>query len=82
MNLLFFQTLKNGTVSRNLTHYSTYDSALSFLYGGMRASVNDLNIVKVVAILMDDNGATYKFESWEREPAPEPEPEPEDEPEE
>ena len=65
MNVLFLQTLQNGTVSRNLTSYGTRDLALIALYGGMRASIGDANIVKCVGEIITDDGAVIKCERWE-----------------
>ena len=76
MNVLFIQHLASGVISRNITPYSTDDLALSALYGGMRASINDTNIVHVCGMMIDDNCITYKREEWTRVPEPEPTPEP------
>ena len=66
MNVLFIQHLENGTVSRTLTHYADEDKALIGLYGGMRASINDTNIIKVVGELIDDDGHVSKCERYSR----------------
>ena len=76
MNLITLQyNSKTGTTARNILSYGTDDAALSALYQSMRASINDTNIAKITAILMDDSGVTHKFESWQRVPEHEPEPE-------
>lgn len=69
MNVLFLQTNQNGTVSRNLTSYGTRDLALIALYGGMRASIGDTNLVKAVGEIITDDGAVIKCERWERSEA-------------
>lgn len=66
MNLITLQTTKEGTVARSLLSYGTMDGALSALYQSMRASIADANIVKVVCLLIDDNGIFVKREAWER----------------
>ena len=65
VNVLFLQTLQNGTVSRNLTSYGTRDLALIALYGGMRASIGDANVIKCVGEIITDDGAVIKCERWE-----------------
>lgn len=70
MNVLFFQTTKEGAVNRTLTHYADNEKALIALYGGMRASINDENIVKVVGEIITDDGNVTKCERYTR-PTPE-----------
>lgn len=71
MNVLFFQFTQNGAVNRTLTHYENEEKALIALYGGMRASINDENIVKVVGEIITDDGNVTKCERYTR-PTPEP----------
>lgn len=66
MNVLFFQHLESGAVSRTLTSYPDEPKALIGLYGGMRASINDTNIVKVIGELIDDDGHVSKCERYSR----------------
>lgn len=68
MNVLFFQTTKQGAVNRTLTHYADYDKALIGLYGGMRASINDENVVRVVGEVITDEGVIKKCERWAETP--------------
>lgn len=74
MNLITLQTLKNGTVARQLLSYGDNDSALSNLYQSMRASIADTNVVKVTCELIDDDGRISKCERYERTVQPTPEP--------
>lgn len=66
MNVIFFKTTAQGAVERILTHYGDNEKALIALYGGMRASINDTNIVKVVGEIISDNGRVVKCERYER----------------
>ena len=66
MNVIFFQTTNDGAVNRTLTHYADNEKALIALYGGMRASINDTNIVKVVGEIISDDGHVSKCERYER----------------
>lgn len=66
MNVIFFKTTTQGAVERILTHYGDNEKALIALYGGMRASINDTNIVKVVGEIISDDGYVSKCERYER----------------
>lgn len=66
MNVLFFQHTQDGAVNRTITHYENEEKALIALYGGMRASINDPNIVKVVGEMISDDGYVSKCERFER----------------
>lgn len=66
MNVIFFKTTAQGAVERILTHYGDNEKALIALYGGMRASINDTNIVKVVGEIISDDGYVSKCERYER----------------
>lgn len=66
MNVLFFKTTSQGAVERTLTHYADNEKALIALFGGMRASINDENIVKVVGEIITDDGNVTKCERFER----------------
>lgn len=66
MNVLFFQHTQNGAVNRTITHYENEEKALIALYGGMRASINDENIIKVVGEIINDDGYVSKCERFER----------------
>lgn len=68
MNTLFFKTTKQGQVERVLTHYADYEKALIGLYGGMRASINDENVVRVVGEVITDEGTIKKCERWAEPP--------------
>lgn len=72
MNVLFFQTTKAGEVNRTLTHYGDEEKALVALYGGMRASIADENIAKVVGEVIGDDGRVSKCERFERVSVEEP----------
>lgn len=65
MNVIFSKTTTQGAVERILTHYGDNEKALIALYGGMRASINDTNIVKVVGEIISDDGHVKKCERWE-----------------
>lgn len=67
MNVIFFQHLADGTISRTLNSYGTQDLALTALYGGMRASIGDTNIIKVIGEMVDDEGFIVKSEIYVRE---------------
>lgn len=66
MNLITLQKTNEGTMARNLSSYGTDDGALSALYQGMRASINDTKIKSIVAMLISDDGVITKREFWER----------------
>lgn len=66
MNLLTIQILKSGEPARSFLAYPNEEAALSALYYAMQASIADENVASIVALLIDDNGITHKFESWIR----------------
>jgi len=69
MNVVSIRTQTNGSLIRQIDHSSTYDLAKAAFHDMMKRSISDENIVKVVCILMDDEGAVHQFDKWERTPA-------------
>lgn len=66
MNKLIITLHKDGTYTRQLLNYPSYDEALSAMYTDIASAIANEGVTSCMCELITDSGRVVKCERWER----------------